>query len=104
MWFAPEISEGFPVSDEDRLAEVERETIFAEAEFNRAVSALRSFNLENMQMPICFTNSSGITRIQTLAHDGQRAFLERDVRHTLERRNKAWAARATLLLELRVIK
>jgi hypothetical protein len=104
MWFTPEISEGFPVTDQDRLAEVEKETIFAEAEFNRAVSALRSFNLENVQMPMSFTNSSGVTRIQTLAHDGQRALLERDVRQALARRNKAWAARATLLLELKVIR
>jgi hypothetical protein len=104
MWFAPEISEGFPVTAEDRLADAEKEAIFAEAEFDRAVSALRNFNIENQQMPMSFTNSSGITRIQTLAHDGQRACLERDVRQTLERRNKAWAARATLLLELKEIR
>jgi hypothetical protein len=40
MWFTPEISEGFPVTDEDRLAEVERELRIAEKEFDETFAAI----------------------------------------------------------------
>jgi hypothetical protein len=90
-------------TDQDLLADAEKEAIFAEAEFNRAVSSLRIFNIEHQQMPISFTNGE-VTRIQTVVSNAQRSRLEADVRAALARRNAAWAKRAELLMVMGKIK
>jgi hypothetical protein len=88
-----------PQTDHDRLAEAETECAFAESEFNLSVNALRGYNIQYEQNRFCFTNAD-TTFIQTLTNDLERRFLETTVRKTLDRRNRAWAARAELLRTL----
>src|ERR1700730_2829863 len=98
MWpFAGAVAEVEPPeTDEDKLAAAEREAIFAEGAYDMAGGTLRGFNIQHEQNRFAFTNGD-VTYIQTMAADAERKFLEKDVRTALERRNRAWAARAEML-------
>ena len=84
---------------DDRLAAAETEMAFAESAFNLAAANLNKYNLANQQMPIVF-RTGDVTRIQTLVNNFERAQLERAVRSTLDRRNRALSVRADLLKAL----
>jgi hypothetical protein len=88
-----------PETDQDRLATVEQEMIFAEEAFNLAAINLRKYNLANQQMPIVF-RTENVTRIQTMVNNFERVQLERSERSAFERRNKALSVRADLLRQM----
>jgi len=92
-----------PETDEDRLAHVEAELIFAERAWDAAVRGLRSYNDAHRQMPMSFTNGETV-RIITMCNDAERRHLEKDVRVALARRNKALSDRADLMLRLGLIR
>jgi hypothetical protein len=99
-WFSKSaVAEVEPeLTDQDKLAAAEKEAIFAESAWNLSVQHLRNHNVQHEQAALAFT-SGGSTFIQTFANDAMRKKLEADVRSALSRRNAAWAARATLLME-----
>jgi hypothetical protein len=89
-------------SPELQLAELNRLCHEAEGRFNSDVAALRRYNATNEQEPLVF-KSGDTLRIQTFTNDLERLRLEKSVRESLSRRNRAWSARADLLLKLGVI-
>ena len=87
-----------PETGQDKLAACEAECLFSEAEFNLAVNSLSDYNMENVQSRFAFTNAFDVTYITTMAVSAERKFLERNVRQTLARRNRAWRARSEALV------
>jgi hypothetical protein len=92
-----------PETDETRLAKAKCEAIFAEAAWNEACAALRSFNIQHEQNRFAFTNAFDTTYIVTMANSAERKRLERDVRQAKHRRDQALNTRANLLLRLGLI-
>jgi hypothetical protein len=90
-------------TDQDLLADAEKEAIFAEAGWNAAVAALRVFNVEHQQNSFSF-QSGDTHRVQTFVNNAQRSRLEADVRSAFARRNAALAKRAELLMAMGKIK
>jgi hypothetical protein len=102
-WFTPEISEGFPETDQDRLAYAEAERIFSEAAYDLAVKNLRDYNDTHRQGTFAYKNGD-ITRIQTFCNDAVRKRLEAEVRSAYDRRNKALSERANLMMKTGMIR
>jgi hypothetical protein len=105
-WFSktPVVEVEPPETDIDRLAKCEAECIFADAAWNQACANLRGYNIEHEQNRFMFTNKHGDSYVQTMCADMERKCFERKLRETLDRRNEALSARATLLLKLGLIK
>ena len=105
FWESAEVVEPEPPeTDEDRLAEVEREAIFSEGAFNLAVRTLREHNIAHAQGGFSFTNNYDAKFIITMANDAVRKRLERDERETCDRRNRAWASRAEQMMKMGLIR